>query len=65
MKNKLTGLGIAIVTPFKEDLSIDHEALAKIVNFNIENGTDYIVISGTTGESVTITKEEKKLLLIP
>lgn len=60
MKNKLTGLGIAIVTPFKEDLSIDHEALAKIVNFNIENGTDYIVISGTTGESVTITKEEKK-----
>ncbi|WP_417874850.1 4-hydroxy-tetrahydrodipicolinate synthase [Xanthomarina gelatinilytica] len=63
MKNKLTGLGIAIVTPFKEDLSIDHEALAKIVNFNIENGTDYIVISGTTGESVTITKEEKKAVI--
>src|SRR5690606_33182364 len=63
MKNKLTGLGIAIVTPFKKDLSIDHEALAKIVNFNIENGTDYIVISGTTGESVTITKDEKKAVI--
>ncbi|HLV37966.1 4-hydroxy-tetrahydrodipicolinate synthase [Xanthomarina sp.] len=63
MKNKLTGLGIAIVTPFKNDLSIDHEALSNIVNFNIENGTNYIVISGTTGESVTITKEEKKEII--
>ncbi|TYA57263.1 4-hydroxy-tetrahydrodipicolinate synthase [Formosa maritima] len=60
MKNKLTGLGIAIVTPFKKDLSVDHEALTKLVNYNIENGTDYIVISGTTGESVTVTKQEKK-----
>jgi len=60
MKNKLTGLGIAIITPFKEDLSVDHEALTKLVNYNIENGTDYIVISGTTGESVTVSKSEKK-----
>jgi 4-hydroxy-tetrahydrodipicolinate synthase len=63
MKNKLTGLGIAIVTPFKKDLSVDHEALSKIVNFNIEKGTDYIVISGTTGESVTVTKNEKKEII--
>ncbi|GGG42960.1 4-hydroxy-tetrahydrodipicolinate synthase [Bizionia arctica] len=63
MKNKLTGLGIAIVTPFKKDLSVDHEALSKIVNFNIENGTDYIVISGTTGESVTVSKQEKKEII--
>ena len=59
MNNKLTGVGIAIVTPFNEDLSIDHQALSKIVNFNIENGMDYIVICGTTGESVTITPQEK------
>ncbi|MCB0446494.1 MAG: dihydrodipicolinate synthase family protein, partial [Gelidibacter sp.] len=45
------GTGVALVTPFKSDLSVDHKALAKIVNYNIENGTDYLVISGTTGES--------------
>lgn len=54
------GTGVALVTPFKTDKTIDFEALANIVNFNIENGTDYLVISGTTGESVTITKKEKK-----
>lgn len=59
MNNKFKGVGIAIVTPFKDDLSVDYEALNKIVNFNIENGTDYIVISGTTGESATISPEEK------
>lgn len=54
------GTGVALITPFKSDLTVDHKALADIVNFNIENGTDYLVISGTTGESVTITKKEKK-----
>lgn len=57
---KFRGTGVAIITPFKEDLSVDHKALANLVNFNIENGTNYIVISGTTGESVTISAEEKK-----
>ncbi|WP_431135449.1 4-hydroxy-tetrahydrodipicolinate synthase [Psychroserpens mesophilus] len=57
---KFQGTGIAIITPFKDDLSVDHSALANLVNYNIDNGTDYIVISGTTGESVTITQEEKK-----
>lgn len=57
---KFQGTGIAIITPFKDDLSVDYVALANLVNYNIENGTDYIVISGTTGESVTITREEKK-----
>lgn len=60
---ELVGTGVALVTPFKDDLSVDHEALKRIVNFNIENGTDYLVISGTTGESVTITKEEKKEII--
>jgi len=63
MKHKLTGAGIAIVTPFKTDLSVDHEALTRIVNFNIENGMDYIVIAGTTGESVTITSAEKQAII--
>ena len=57
---ELVGTGVALVTPFNDDLSINHEALANIVNYNIENGTDYLVICGTTGESVTITKQEKK-----
>lgn len=60
MKSKFLGTGVALVTPFKTDLSVDHEALTNIVNFNIENGIDYLVICGTTAESVTITKHEKK-----
>ncbi|WP_034040277.1 4-hydroxy-tetrahydrodipicolinate synthase [Wocania ichthyoenteri] len=63
MSSKFLGTGVALVTPFKSDLSVDHEALANIVNFNIENGTDYLVICGTTGESVTITKEEKQAVI--
>ena len=56
---EIIGTGVALVTPFKEDLSVDHESLTKIVNYNIDNGVDYLVISGTTGESVTISKQEK------
>ena len=63
MSSKFLGTGVALVTPFKSDLSIDHDALANIVNFNVNNGTDYLVVCGTTGESVTITKEEKKELI--
>jgi len=59
----LVGTGVALVTPFKEDLSVDHNALTKIVNYNIENGTNYLVISGTTGESVTITAKEKQEII--
>src|SRR5210317_141374 len=55
----LIGTGVALVTPFNDDHSIDHKALAGIVEFNVENGTDYLVISGTTGESVTISRSEK------
>ena len=63
MSSKFLGTGVALVTPFKSDLSIDHDALANIVNFNVNNGTDYLVVCGTTGESVTITKQEKKELI--
>jgi len=58
--NALIGTGVALITPFKADLSIDHQALAAIVEFNISNGVNYLVISGTTGESATITAKEKK-----
>ena len=57
------GTGVALVTPFKSDLSIDFEALARLIEHNIENGTEYLVISGTTGESVTITAQEKGELI--
>lgn len=63
MNNPFLGTGIAIVTPFKEDLTIDFKALENLVEYNINNGIDYIVISGTTGESVTITKQEKQDLV--
>ncbi|WP_298756589.1 4-hydroxy-tetrahydrodipicolinate synthase [uncultured Psychroserpens sp.] len=60
---KFHGTGVAIITPFNADLTVDHNALANLVNFNIDNGTNYIVISGTTGESVTITKHEKQAII--
>ncbi|CAH8294847.1 4-hydroxy-tetrahydrodipicolinate synthase [Mariniflexile fucanivorans] len=63
MNSKFLGTGVALVTPFKSDLTIDHDALVNIVNFNIENGVEYLVVCGTTAESVTITKEEKKAII--
>ena len=60
---KFIGTGVALVTPFKEDLTVDFDALKKLVNYNIDNGTNYLVINGTTGESATITKEEKKEII--
>ncbi|PQV50497.1 4-hydroxy-tetrahydrodipicolinate synthase [Jejuia pallidilutea] len=60
MKSKFLGTGVALVTPFKSDLSVDYAALKNIVTYNIENGVEYLVISGTTAESATITKQEKK-----
>lgn len=60
---KFIGTGVALITPFHEDLSIDFDALERLVEYNINNGTEYLVISGTTGESVTVTAEEKKELI--
>ena len=58
-KPKFTGTGVALITPFKQDRSIDFAALEKLIHFNIENGIDYFVVLGTTGESVTLSSEEK------
>jgi len=63
MSSALTGLGVAMVTPFKKDGSVDAEALKKLTRHLIEGGVDYLVVMGTTGESVTLTKEEKKEVL--
>ncbi len=60
---KFYGTGVALITPFKSDLSVDYHALNALVEFNIANGTDYLVISGTTGESATITKDEKSAIV--
>jgi 4-hydroxy-tetrahydrodipicolinate synthase len=60
---KFKGTGVAIVTPFKNDSSIDFAALGRVVNHVITGGVNYIVAMGTTGESVTLTKDEKKALV--
>ena len=57
------GTGVALVTPFKSDLTVDYDALIKLVNFNIDNGINYFVINGTTGESATITEDEKQKII--
>lgn len=56
----LKGMGVALITPFKEDGSIDFEALLKLVEFQVQNGTDYLVVLGTTAETPTLTEEEKQ-----
>ncbi len=60
---KFRGTGVAIVTPFKNDSSIDFAALGRAVNHVISGGVNYIVALGTTGESVTLSKDEKKAVL--
>ncbi|MBR5911415.1 MAG: 4-hydroxy-tetrahydrodipicolinate synthase [Bacteroidales bacterium] len=64
MKNNLfKGTGIALVTPFKSDFSVDVESLTKIVNHVIRNGADFLVVLGTTSEAPTLSSEEKKLVI--
>ncbi len=57
------GTGVALVTPFKKDFSVDTEALKKLVNFVIDGGVEYLVVLGTTGEPATLTQEEKELVI--
>jgi 4-hydroxy-tetrahydrodipicolinate synthase len=60
---KFKGTGVAIVTPFKNDSSIDFAAFGRVVDHVINGGVNYIVVMGTTGESVTLTKDEKKAVI--
>ena len=59
----LIGTGVALVTPFKKDFSVDIDALKAIVNFQIDNGIDYLVVLGTTAENATLSKAEKELVI--
>ena len=61
--NKFKGTGVALVTPFRKEGEVDFNALQKLVEFQIENGVNYLVVQGTTGESVTLTDEEKVSVL--
>ena len=59
-KHPLYGLGTALVTPFKDDKSVDFEALARLLDTQLTGSVDYLVVLGTTGEAVTLTAEEKR-----
>ncbi|NDK55477.1 4-hydroxy-tetrahydrodipicolinate synthase [Pontibacter fetidus] len=63
IQERLKGTGVALITPFTKDLAVDYNGLAKLLDFVLDGGVDYIVINGTTAESVTTTAEEKKQLL--
>ena len=60
---KFRGMGIALVTPFKEDNSIDYEALGRLLDYQLQNDVDYIVALGTSAETPTLTEDEKKEVL--
>jgi 4-hydroxy-tetrahydrodipicolinate synthase len=59
----LIGTGVALVTPFRSDFSVDTEALERIVHFQIENGINYLVVLGTTAENATLNAAEKELVI--
>lgn len=61
--SNLKGVGVALVTPFNEDLSVDFDSLTKLIEYNIENGTNYLVVLGTTAEAATLSDEEKKQVI--
>lgn len=56
-------MGVALITPFKEDESVDYEVLGKLVDYQLQNSTDYLVVLGTTAETPTLTEEEKKKII--
>jgi 4-hydroxy-tetrahydrodipicolinate synthase len=60
LRDQLRGTGVALITPFQSDASVDYGALEKVINFVIAGGVEYVVTLGTTGETPTLSKEEKK-----
>jgi 4-hydroxy-tetrahydrodipicolinate synthase len=64
LRQQLRGTGVAVVTPFKQDESIDFDALAKVLDYIIAGGVEYVVTQGTTGETPTLEATEKKELLL-
>ena len=64
LREQLRGTGVALITPFQSDLAIDYKALARVIDFVIAGGVEYLVTMGTTGETPTISKEEKKEIVL-
>src|SRR5258708_14622940 len=64
LREQLRGTGVALITPFQKDFSIDYAALEKVLDFVVKGGVDYIVTLGTTGETPTLSKEEKKEVIL-
>lgn len=60
LRDRLKGTGVALVTPFKKDQSVDFDALGNVIDFVIRDGVEYVVTLGTTGETPTLSKEEKR-----
>lgn len=60
IQTKLKGMGVALITPFKEDESVDYDALIRLVDYQLQNNTDFLCVLGTTAETPTLTEEEKK-----
>lgn len=60
IQTKLKGMGVALITPFKEDESIDYDALMRLVDYLLQNNADFLCVLGTTAETPTLTEEEKK-----
>ena len=58
-----TGSGVAIVTPMKDNLDVNYDKLEELIEFHVANGTDCIIIAGTTGESSTLTMEEHRSVI--
>ena len=59
-QTKLRGMGVALITPFKEDGSVDYAALLRLVDYQLQNNTDFLCVLGTTAETPTLTPDEKK-----
>lgn len=64
MREILSGTGVAIITPFTKDLDVDFDSLGKLIDFNLDNGVNYIVTLGTTGETPVLSKEEKNDIIL-
>lgn len=63
IQEKLKGTGVALVTPFTKELAVDYDALRKLLDFTMDGGVNYLVVNGTTAESVTTTKAEQAEVL--
>ncbi len=59
IQTRLKGMGVALVTPFQEDGSVDYKALIRLVDYQLQNGTDFLCVLGTTAETPTLTTDEK------